>query len=424
MEDRNGALNGVPSPGDHYDLKKENLANLDRETRNGLGDIHQHIAALQSERENCMKAAATHAGNLGMVYRADTNEYVRMRSGVPLPEMPEPPATLPDDDAAIGKALAAVDQVERDALEDLDKQAAANGFETPPENTKWYRAIPEWLIGAVVGVFIGYGLGKITGLPVDQQPVLLGVFLVLGAGVIIGLKLFLHKIWEEYARAKRREASSPGMLIFYTALTAIFCLAEASLGGYAIVTYSKRVAFRQEDAVPYWMALLIAIAISTPILLYSAFKGHGQGIRSLTLEDERLRVEALNAKRQRITDERLRTQREAAQRRAALVEENYRSDQQRRLEARNKAAQEHDAECARRREECDKEREQFEYYKTAPDFEALLGYIGRISALNIRIEEESKHLTSFKIGRGYERAFKGKDLAALPTQVEASVDEA
>jgi hypothetical protein len=402
--------NGAPNPAQQYEAKKQNLAQLDEETRKGVAELQAHIQALRDEREGAMKAAATHAGNLGFVYNADTNEYVRVVSGLKEPEMPETPPVLELDRTQFDAAAAKIEQAERDAASELEKRIQPDPT-LPKGGEKWYRSIPEWTIAVLVGTFIGYGLGKITGLPIDQQPIMLGLFLTLGAGVIIGLKLLLHKMWEEYGRSVRRQSASKWLLALFTGLTTVFCAAEAALGANALVTYSRRVSFTAEDALSFWIALLIAGAISTPILLYSAFKGYGKGVRTMTAEDERVKLEAAEAEHRRVVDEQLQIRKESARKQLELLERQFEAVLTIRQETHASRMREYEAECARRRDDYEKEKREFEHYKTAPDYEALLSYVGRVSALNAQIADAEKRLTSYKIGRGYERAAKGSEAA-------------
>lgn len=82
--------NGTPSPGQQYDLKKQNLATLD------TGDARGRNPPARTPRNPPRRPRHRDAkrGNLGFVYNADTNEYVRMVSGLKEPEMPEPPPPL------------------------------------------------------------------------------------------------------------------------------------------------------------------------------------------------------------------------------------------------------------------------------------------------------------------------------------------
>jgi hypothetical protein len=400
--------NGAPNPAQQYEAKKQNLAQLDEETRKGVAELQAQLQGLRDEREGAMKAAATHAGNLGFVYDADTNEYVRVVSGLKEPEMPEAPPVLELDRAQFDAAAAKIEQAERDAAAELEKRLQPDPT-LPKDGEKWYRSIPEWTIAVLVGTFIGYGLGRITGLPIDQQPVMLGLFLTLGAGVIIGLKLLLHKMWEEYGRSVRRQTASKWLLALFTGLTTAFCAAEAALGANALVTYSRRVSFTAEDALSFWIALLIAGAISTPILLYSAFKGYGKGVRTMTAEDERVKLEAAEAEHRRVVDEQLQIRKESARKQLELLERQFEADLTMQRETHASRMREYEAECARRRDDYEREKREFEHYKTAPDYEALLSYVGRVSALNAQIADAEKRLTSYKIGRGYERASKGSE---------------
>ncbi|MEO7454141.1 MAG: hypothetical protein ABIV13_05195 [Fimbriimonadales bacterium] len=400
--------NGAPNPDQQYEAKKQNLRRLDDETRSGISRLQERIDTLREEREDAQRNAATHAGNIGFVYKAETNEHIRVSSGIEEPEMPDAPPPLVLDQARFDSVAKQMEATEREASVELEKREQPVA-DLPAENDKWYRSIPEWTIAVLVGTFIGYGLGKITGLPIDQQPIMLGLFLTLGAGVIIGLKLLLHKMWEEYGRSVRRQTASKWLLALFTALSAVFCVAEAALGANALVTYSRRVSFTAEDALSFWIALLVAGAISTPILLYSAFKGYGKGVRTLTIEDERVRMDAARAQRERIIDESLAIRKESARRQIEMLEKQFEADLTAKQESHALKMREYEAECLRRREDHEKEKREYEHYKSAPDYEAMLSYIGRVGALNLQIADTEKRLTSYKIGRGYERASKGSE---------------
>src|SRR5688500_13548045 len=142
--------NGAPNPAHQYEAKKQNLRQLDDETRKGVAELQAQIQAMRDEREAAMKTAATHAGNLGFVYNADTNEYIKVVSGIKEPEMPEAPPALLLDQSQFEAASAKIEQAERDAADEMEKRIQPDPT-LPSENEKWYRTIPAWTIAVLVG---------------------------------------------------------------------------------------------------------------------------------------------------------------------------------------------------------------------------------------------------------------------------------
>jgi hypothetical protein len=410
----------IVDPAQQYKAKKNEVATMNHESRLSVRRLMERLDEHRKEREAAMKAAATHAGNIGFVYDAEKNEYMRVVSGLREPEMPVAPPPLVLDQTQFDMATARVEAAEREAVAELERRLEPSEALPNAGIDKWYKSIPEWTIAIVVGTFIGYGLGKITGLPIDRQPILLGLFLALGAGVIVGLKLLLHKMWEEYGRSVRRNTASKWLLALVTLLTGAFCAAEASLGANALVTYSKRVAFTSAEALSFGIALLIAAAISTPILLFSAFKGYGRGISMMTVDEERLQLDAIREDHRRVVDENLRIRQESAAKQLELLQRQWEADLLAKQESHVLKMREYEAECKRRREIYEKEKCEFDHYKTAPDYEALLTYVGRVNALNVQIAETELALSKYSAGNGVGRANNGSD---LPEEVNNEVRE-
>jgi hypothetical protein len=100
-----------------------------------------------------------------------------------------------------------------------------------------------------------------------------------------------------------------------------------------------------------------------------------------------------------------------------MLEKQFEADLAAKQQVHELRMQEYQAECNRRREDYEREKQEFEHYKTAPDNEALRSYIGLIDALNLQIAEAEKQLTSYKIGRGYERASKGSEVLVPQSEV-------
>jgi hypothetical protein len=354
-------------PGANHQQARQNLREYDRLTEEGREKLRQRLEQLKTDREESMHAASTHAGKLGLVYRAETNDYIRMTSGAEVPVASPRPVPPP---------VPAAPQ---------PPQVKPLGARSKSWWTKTMDAL-HWLLAVPVGAFIGYGLGKLAGLITVREPYWFWLAIVIGVSLIVGLKLLLGRLWYGFGHKK-----SMDRLTWYDVpigLLATFTLIglEAWLGGQALVLYSRQNAMNSGEELGFFIAFPMAIAISVGVLLYSAVKGYHDGQAGLSEAELEERAHQRAEKIHQAEVERIDRQHQAD-----LASWN---EEVRRLEAANEAAQ----------RQYEAEKEEFEAVRKLPEYQALLGYIGRISTLNILIEDTKKDLDNYSISRGHGRA--------------------
>ncbi|MCW5938584.1 MAG: cell envelope integrity protein TolA [Fimbriimonadaceae bacterium] len=351
-------------PGASHQQSRENLKEFNRLTEEGKERLRQRLEQLKADREESMHAASTHAGKLGFVYRAETNDYIRMVSGAEVPVAPPRPIAPP---------VPAAPQ---------PPQVKPLGARSKSWWSKTMDAL-HWLLAVPVGAFIGYGLGKLAGLITAREPYWFWLAIVLGVSLIVGLKLLLGKLWYGFGHKKSMER-----LKWYDVplgLFATFTLIglEAWLGGQALALYSRQNAMNSGEVLSFFVAFPMAIAISVGILLYSAVKGYQDGQAGLSEAELEERAHQRAEKIHRAEAERIDRQHQADL--AAWSEEKQRH------EAANEAA----------KRQFEAEKEEFDSVRKLPEYQALLGYVGRVSTLNILIEETKQDLDNYSISRGH-----------------------
>lgn len=345
--------------------QKQRIVDYAVETDNKLKSMQNRLDSLYQERESCMLNAADHAGNIGLVYRAESNDFYRIVNAderPPLPPRPERPA-LPDPVA------------HPRTMESRTNHGGSLAIE-----------ILIWALVVPVGAYIGYGLGTLAGLPMQRYPALLWVAIGIGMGAIAGMKALFHVLWKSQGRLKKIGEQTTAGFWGAMVLTALMCATEASLGGVALRLYSERTSFDASDALPYPTAVLLAVAVSTATLIVSAVKAYHDGQVNLSVEDQ--------ARAQYQKDVR------------------ERQEQLEHLEQRHKIAVQDweqsvavlDARHQKQVEMYESDKDEFSNYKKLPDYQALLKYIGRINVLTVQIEEAKSAKDNYAISRGHGKA--------------------
>lgn len=356
--------NGQPGglPGDQFQETMARRREYDVETRAEVVRREQRLEALKEEREQCRKDACNHAGNLGLVYRAETNDYVRMVATTDAPPLRSEPIEAPEPLAppAPTSVLAKMGVRRSDRVE-----------------------LALWFFALVIGSFVGVGLVTLAGFNVYRQPWTWVAAPILGFTVMASLKLFLTWLWELMGRRDQLEGTNGKRLALAFGVTVLLCALEAWLGAQALILYSQRMAFEASEALSPATAFPIAVAVSTALLAAVSIRAYSNAPHSITdreiEESERRRA----LEREDEHWKKLETHRQERYRRS--IERQSRLDE----------------EAAKRYEE---ERQEFQQFKKQPDFVTLLKYIGRIGAINVQIAEEEKTLQSYKISRGFGRS--------------------
>jgi hypothetical protein len=280
-----------------------------------------------------------------------------------------------------------------------------------------------WFISVPVAAFVGYGLVKIAGF-VDRKTEYLRwpISIALGLGVIISLKLLFEKIWNSHGRDEALGHSSTGKLLPKVLVTMLFTISEAFLGATAIQEYSKLTSFAGAGEMSLFQALLIAFTISSPTLIYSAFKGYSQGVNSLTESDEenraRIHAESVEKERQKVLQSEYEDDLQMWKQDYNRVEEKKKLLHEAHLSALSaelnilKAVQDRmDSARAKSSEmvgsaldEQPARMEEYNKYRNSHDFQALCQSMSMVSVLSLRIETIRKEINSISISRGMNRA--------------------
>src|SRR5262245_4496016 len=134
-------------PEEEFDRRKAIVVSQDDSTIERQRAQDSKLDAMLEEREHCMKAACDHAGAIGLVYNAGENNYYRIAAEeekVEMPPTPEPPAP---------PKVASPPRLGHEARQRAGKRSKFLDY------LGWFLSIP-------VGVFVGYGLATLTGLPI------------------------------------------------------------------------------------------------------------------------------------------------------------------------------------------------------------------------------------------------------------------
>jgi hypothetical protein len=456
---------------DEFARTKRGRSDHEIETEQRKRRSLDQISELHDERQRAMVLASSHAGNIGLIYDARNNSFSRVVIVDELPpvdfDRPEFEAieahTSESDIAALperggGEAiqderpLMVIPDSERPEMPEFREPAPPTLPERPamPEpreisdrwerNTFW-KSVIAWVASLLVGAFVGFGLLNLTGLPYRRPGDWLNLygFIAIGIGAIAGMKLLFDAMWHEAGRRKALGISESVYTVACTAVSTIILAVEATLGGEALVYYTRRASFENKGELPLWQMIMLAVAISTANLLYSAFVGYQKGLRSVTREDmlkqqydrdmaeydhavaiakehhaQRVLDWKEDLKRQDLLKQKSHEQKEEGLRHRQEIEQSLHDLRVKAVEDRKSAHDEalerwrnrvdavanaHGEGIAQRQERSD----EYESYRKLPDFQALCKCIGLIGALDVRIEEIERQANNEAISRGYAR---------------------
>lgn len=388
-------------------------------TRQEVKERREKIDGLKGKRQELRLAAANTAGLIGLRYLADSNSYIRLVSGTDdelvLPDIVQRPDPLTPDEGP--------------ALPIAEEKAPEEPF-IPKDHHRglgfWLAEMLLWLLVVPVGAFVGVGLATLAGFVWQRNPeTILPIACTFGVAIVAGLKLLLTHLWALVGRQISLRQAHWTPMVVAVALTLAGCGLDAHLGAMALRQYSLARTFREADAMSYGQSFFLALAITTPLLLAAAVRAYRHGLAEPGEEDHRrARSERERERWQRRQD---RLEAEARQREARREEDRLRH----RNELAAKGISEYEDQVghsehrfgARRKLEEQREADWAEL-RSHPEFKCLQGLIGQIGVLDVEIAEHERELTSFKIGRGYEKSEEfpnGKPALPLPEK-QAELD--
>lgn len=351
-------------PEHDYRAKKQAQKDYAQETERLRRQRDTKIAELWQEREKYMKLAANHAGNIGLVYAAEQNDYIKLVAGVELPPPPPPvePPTAPEPAPPPPRPATA------------EQHGRLSGFML--KHLHWILAIP-------VGMFVGYGLASLLGLSLSRDPIFIAIGVVIGCSVILGMKVLFWHLWHFVGRKAGLQEATFLQYTLATLITILLVAAEVFLGGFALVLFSQRTLVQGQEPLSPLIATSLAIAVSTAIVLISAVTGYKSGYRD---QDDRDHQETLYKQAVKHHQE----LEEHKSKLYAKAQEEYQLQVKKLEQAR-------DLQLASYREE----NEKFDNYKQLPDYQALLQCIGWIKSIDVLIEAQEKQQTNTSISRGH-----------------------
>lgn len=371
-ENLNGTSSGVVHPEAYYQERRGERQSFRAETDAKAADLEGKLEALRDELRETRDLCCDHAGQIGLVYDAASDEVRK-------PAMPHEPIDPPQREAEGPTVMPAFDPKEYGVAPKPPR--APRGW---LYQKFWIQAF-EWLAWLAIfplGMFLGFSVGMMAGFPVDVRPswgiaaAVFGVFLL---GV---MKVAVYEI-ALIAGRKSVESARSGPLVVGWTIVGLFMLAEATLATRAILHYTATQSLSGTSDIPWYVAALAALCFSTPILLTSAFRGHREGTASDDVEARHL--------------DSLRAYHEKLDRAKATHEAETRSRQS-----------EDDAKYEARLAHWEAERAKYEDHVNSLDYRALLKMRGRISVLKTQIVELEEILQGYKISRGHQESGMAK----------------
>lgn len=308
---------GVNAPDDETGLNGSGipslLADLDDGPRRQRGNYERRASVFREKadrfrarideledgiRQARLKAAG-YAGRVGLIYDPERNEAFlpALHPIILEPEIPEPrvepvpdPPTMP---VAIVPAPPALPEPPPRPIPDLvvPPDLAAAQLADRPETTEKDSKILDialYVFTALVGLFVGYGLGKFLGFNLYDVKYLIPSLLV-GAIALTGLKVLTGYVM--YKGAERRTVAGekwPFALGVFVVLLAI--AAEMTASATAIMQMSGAGSFTGQSKIEFWKAALISAIIATPLLLASAWVGWSKGTKARDRWEKRVRA--------------------------------------------------------------------------------------------------------------------------------------
>lgn len=446
----NGVIESIDPVQRRYAAERERKRGFSVETDMVRQAAKDDIARLKDARLALQKKASEHAGNIGLIYKAEDNSFTRVVIVDAEPILPERPAlAMPTSAEPFVESENPAPMLQKPLPPEPLPRPAVPDLETVPRpaevDAKWQRAamwksIVSWIGAAIVGLFIGFGLLTIAGLPYsrpEDRPFLIAGLLV-GVAAIVGIKLLMDVMWSEAGRRymlgrlsppptaelkKEAAASSRAYLALAGLVSLGLIVVEGWLGGQAIVAYSAKSSFDGNPTVPASTAILLAMAVSTATMLFSGFLGHQKGQRSVTHEDVRNRHYELA-----LREHEVRTAKRESEYQADLTEwqasqsrrqdlEQHRHDLELQTIEDHRRAHEESLEHWRERLNGSRQRhddglsdreprvDDLESFSKQDDYRAMCAYIGQIAALNAHIADAERMLSNELISRGYAKQY-------------------
>lgn len=354
-------------PSHQFQRTVENRRAYEEESQRRKDVVDARISKLMDEREECMMLASNHAGAIGLIYVAETNTYSKYVSDVERPPVIPPP--------------------DRPEIPEPQKRSVPN----PMANIlskfkKWFLHDSHYWLALLPGLFVGFGLVTLTGLPYQRNPVILPLGLAIGCAVLIGLKLLLYHGWHMVGSMKAVRAGSIAMTTLVATTSAILISAEVSLGATALVKFSEQTSITISERMPFVLAFLVALAISSPIVLISAVVGWKDGVQSISP----------------VASETLKEQIE--QEHHLALQHHIESCYNVKLSDWEKSLLRHEDETKKLLEKYEVQKAELESYRKLPDYQALMKLIGRVGVLNKMIAEANQMRNNESISRGFNKA--------------------
>jgi hypothetical protein len=374
------------------------------ETRRQTDALRKELSDLKEKRRELRMSAASTAGMIGLRYLPETNEYVRMVRSVEqeivLPEVVAKPEPLAPEQVPVEKSET------RPVIGELK-----------PAGARWllFGDILLWVFALFVGYFIGLGLVTIAGMNWKAEPFLHIPAFFVGVSVVAALKLLVSQAWRLVGQAQALSRKYAWRIVLALLVTVGGCGLDAHLGASALRKYMEDRAFDATSVPDYWQLLLLALAITSPLLLASGFFAYEKAHREPSREErEHARHEREAERREAERRARLAKQEaEKAKHRAAL-QNKLDGDHASQVDLANKKYEE--------LKRIDGERSiDWEEYRNNAEYKCLQGLIGQIHVLTVEISEKERELTSYRISRGYEKSSEFPN--GKPTKEQAAEAE-
>jgi len=389
---------------DEHLRQKRTFAN---ETAEGRQRIQEEIDQLVALRYQTRMRAADTAGLLGLRYLAETNSYVHLIPAeedlVLLPETVPPPVPIPREAGAVTKE------------KPLPQPRKAT------QVSRWMKGfdILLWAFLPIVGAFVGLGLASLAGLPWRNDAAIQLLAVVMGISVVGGLKILIATVWRHVGHLQ-----ALGRPIWWPAIAAVLitvggCILDATLGARALHTYMTMREWSGTTVPDFLQLFLLALAITTPLLLGAGALSYMKGLREPNEEEKdaaryERELAAYEAEVARIASERRRVEEEHH---AALARHSHEL---------------HQKECQASQDKFntlsairDQNLAEWEELKSEPNFKCLQGLISQIDVLSMEIEVREQKLKSYNISRGYQQSaeFKNGVSHSAPVEVPPSEPE-
>jgi hypothetical protein len=322
------------------EAKVEARRSYEAESEKRRQKYQDELLTLQEARLKCMHQASIHAGNIGLVYHATTNNFSRV---IIIDDLVNLTIERPEFTADLGLTSGAEEKTEEVQAHDSNenKPNPHEGEPIEPESTdaealpptpsfllesaplqgplpapeapkppqapvlpeppmppsppeidkKWernthFKSSFAWFFSVFVGAFVGVGLMYLSlGEPKKDELWKFPAFVALGVAVIVTMKLLLDAMWYEAGRRRALGTATFWHTSYNVLVSLVVIAAENFLGAKALVKYAEKNTWSSASVPPLWQMLLVALAISTANLLLSAYVGYQKGQRSLTHED-------------------------------------------------------------------------------------------------------------------------------------------